>query len=101
MLPCPRRDSVAFMADIDILAADLRDGRVQSLTVRFKNAAPRKIDRATALHWLAEGHSLIPVSGHGHEVHRGHCLERVELGDTFFLRTDTAGVAADQVTFAH
>lgn len=85
------------MADIEVLGADVRDGRVVTLTVRFKNATPRTIDRDTALHWLAEGHSLIPVHGHGHALHRGHAIERVEVGEDAFLRTDTRQEPSDHL----
>ena len=87
------------MADIDVLQADLTSGRVHSLTVCFKNASPRAIDRETALRWLKEGHSLIPVSGHGHHVTRGHALHRVEVDGADYVRTDTKAVAADDVCF--
>lgn len=88
------------MADIDVLSADLQSGRLQSLKVSFKNASPRTIDRATALHWLREGHSLIPVSGHGHHVTRGTALERVEVDGAEYVRTDTQAVAQDDIHFA-
>src|SRR5688572_20583229 len=93
------RDNTRAMAYIDVLAADLRGGRNQQLTVRFKNAAPRTIDRATALLWLEEGHSMNPMRGHGHEVHQGRALERLEVGEEVFVRTDTKRVAADEVAF--
>lgn len=85
------------MADIHLLAADVHDGRVRSLTVRFPNARSRVIDRETALHWLAEGHSIIPVHGHGHDLRRGPALERVEVDEAPYLRTDTRLVAADEI----
>lgn len=87
------------MADIDILHADVSGGRIQSLQVRFKNAAPRTIDRATALRWARDGHSMIPVAGHGHDVSRGHVLSLAEVGEEGFLRTDTKAEGADLVEF--
>ena len=62
------------MADIEVLGADVRDGRVTTLEVRIKGTSPRRIDRDTALSWLRGGHSLIPVAGHGHHVHRGAAI---------------------------
>ncbi len=88
------------MADIDVLTADLHAGRIRTLKVCFKNASPRTIDRETALGWLRAGHSLIPVSGHGHHLTRGAALERVEVDGAEFVRTDTSPVAADDVHFA-
>jgi hypothetical protein len=88
------------MAYIDVLSADVKSGRLQALTICFKNASPRTIDRETALGWLREGHSMLPVHGHGHDVHRGAALERVEVDGVDFIRTDTRAVAADDVSFA-
>lgn len=85
------------MADIDVLSAELRGNRLHSLQVCFKNASPRTIDRDTAVLWLREGHSLVPVSGHGHHVHRGHALQLVEVDGAEFVRGDTRLVAADDV----
>lgn len=87
------------MADIDVLHAHVSDGRIHTLEVRFKNSEPRTIDRALALQWAAEGHSLIPVAGHGYHVTRGHALSLVEVGDDHFLRTDTRAEASDSVHF--
>lgn len=87
------------MAEIDILKADVTGGRIQSLDVRFKNASARTIDRGTALAWARDGHSLIPVAGHGHEITRGFALSLVEVGEEEFLRTDTHVEAADHVGF--
>lgn len=85
------------MAEIDILNAAVTDGRIQSLVVRFKNAPPRTIDRETALTWARDGHSLIPVAGHGHSVTRGFVLSLIEVREEEFLRTDTRAEAADHV----
>lgn len=85
------------MADIEVRAVESRDGKVQSLTVKMVGVAERRIDRATALAWLAGGHSLIPVSGHGHHVTRGPALERIEVEGEVYLRTDTHPQAADHV----
>ena len=87
------------MADIEVLHAELVGGRVISLEVKLLGVAPRVIDSATALGWLAGGHSLIPVAGHGHGAVRGAALERVEVGEEFFLRTDTAPLAEDAIHF--
>ena len=89
------------MADIDILHATVTDGRIQSLEIRFKNAGKRSITRDVALAWAREGHSLIPVAGHGHDVARGHALSLIELGEDGFLRTDTRAEGADLVEFPH
>lgn len=87
------------MADIDILHADMNGDRIQQLEVRIQNTRARHIDRATAVTWAREGHSLIPVHGHGHDVARGHALTLIEVGDDVYLRTDTRAEASDSVHF--
>ena len=87
------------MADVEVYGADIADGTVKTLRVRFKGARERTINRETALEWLAGGHSMITYSGSSHHGHRGHAIERVEIGETAFLRTDTKQVAADELHF--
>lgn len=89
------------MAEIEILTADVTGGRIQSLQVRIHNASTRTIDRATALLWAREGHTLIPIAGHGHDVVRGAALSLVEVGEEEYLRTDTKAKADDVVNFPH
>jgi len=86
------------MADIDVLSSEVRGDRLHALEVCFQNASPRKIDRDTAIHWLREGHSLVPVSGHGHHVHRGRALHLVEVDGAPYVRTDTRPIAADSIS---
>ena len=87
------------MADVEVFGAEIADGTVKTLRVRFKGTAERTISRDTALEWLAGGHSLITYSGSAHHGHRGHAIERVEVGDSAFLRTDTKLVASDELHF--
>ncbi len=87
------------MADIEITEATVTAGRIERLQVRFHGAAPRTIGRDVALAWARDGHSLIPVAGHGHDVARGSVLTVVEVGEDVFLRTDTRVEALDLVTF--
>ncbi len=87
------------MADIEILHAELANSRIQKLEVRVANATTRQIDRETALAWARDGHSLIPIHGHGHDVSRGHALTAIEVGEELFLRTDTRAEASDVVDF--
>lgn len=87
------------MADIDILHAHLTAGRIQTLEVRFKNTEARTVNRETALSWARDGHSLIPIAGHGHHVSRGHALSALEVGGEVFLRTDTRAETSDCVDF--
>jgi hypothetical protein len=87
------------MADVEVHAASPAHGRVQTLTVRMKNTAPRTIDRETALRLLQDGHSLIVYAGHGSHAARGRSIVRVEVGEDFFLRTDTSPEAEDHIDF--
>jgi hypothetical protein len=89
------------MADVEIHGADVADGRVRTLTVRFKNAATHTIDRETALRWLADGHALVTYAGPAHHGTRGHSVVAVEVDDASYLRTDTQPVAEDSLTFPH
>ena len=87
------------MADVEVHAASPAHGRIQTLEVTFKNAAPRTIDRDTAVRWLQDGHSLITYAGHGSHATRGRSVVLVEVGEEAFLRTDTATEAEDHLTF--
>lgn len=87
------------MADIEVVHAEVKDGRLNALKIRFKGNLERQVDRDTVLQWLYEGHSLIPVSGHGHHVHRAPCLERVEVDGEVYVRCDTRAEAADAIVF--
>lgn len=87
------------MADIEVVSAQVSNGRLNGMKIRFKGNLERELDRDTVLRWLREGHSLIPVVGHGHHVHRGPCLELVEVDGEAFVRTDRRGEAVDEVTF--
>jgi len=89
------------MADIEVLSAEPHHGTVSTLQVRFKGVAPRTIDRATALAWLAEGHSMITCAGSGSHLVRGHAIERVEVDGAAYLRTDVSPEATDHVDFPH
>lgn len=87
------------MADVEVVGADLVDGRVRTLKVRFKRTPERVIERGTALAWLAEGHSLITYAGPAHHAERGYAIERVEVDGEPYLRTDTKLEAKDELHF--
>ena len=86
------------MAHVLLHGADLDGGRVTALRVRMPRLAPRTIDRDTAIRWMRDGHSLIPVAGG-----REHAaLVLVDLGSEptepqWFIRTDASREAADVV----
>jgi hypothetical protein len=87
------------MADVEVLGADVADGRVKTLKVRFKHTAERTIDRETAVAWLADGHSLFTWAGSSHHGTRGKALQLVEVEEQPYLRTDTQPVAKDDLVF--
>lgn len=87
------------MADVEVVGAQMADGRVSTLKVRFKRTAERSIDRGTALAWLAEGHSLITYAGPAHHGERGYAVERVEVDGEAYLRTDTKLEPRDELHF--
>lgn len=89
------------MADIEVFHAEPHSGTVSTLQVRFKGVAPRTISRATALEWLAGGHSLVTYAGEGSHAVRGFAIERVEAGGEVWLRTDTTPEASDHLEFPH
>ena len=88
------------MADVEVWGIEAQDGKVTSLRVRFKGTAERTISRDTALEWLAGGHSLITYTGPHHHGHRGQAIERVEIGESAYLRTDTKPTPSDDVQFS-
>lgn len=87
------------MADVEVVSAERTDGQVRTLRVRFKHTAERVIDRATALAWLEDGHSLIAYAGSARHGTRGRSIERVTVDGVAWLRTDTRPIAADELVF--
>ena len=53
------------MAEILIHSATMADGRVVELDVEIHGIGTRTIDRDTAISWMRDGHSLIPVHEDG------------------------------------
>ena len=87
------------MAEVEVIGAEMANGRVSGLRVRFKHTAERRIDRDTALAWLGEGHCLLAYAGPSHHGVRGRALARVEADGAWYLRTDTSIVAIDELVF--
>lgn len=87
------------MADVEVYGADIIDGQVRSLKVRFKGLLERTIDRDTALEWLKEGHALIACAGSWQHPVRGGSIERIEIEEAGYLRTDTQQEPKDHIVF--
>ncbi len=84
------------MGRIWVVGADFVEGRVNRLAVRIAGLPPRTVDRDTAVQWLRDGHSLLPATTVGTAL---GTLQAVDPSDdgTWYLRTDTANEAADQL----
>ena len=81
------------MADVMVKAATLSEGRIQSMTVGFHGLPDREIDRDTALAWMKDGHSLIPVRA----GRRLHALQLVEVDEQHVIRHDNVPSDEDAV----
>ena len=83
------------MGHVRVHGADVAQGRIERLRVQMPNLPARTIDRATALAWMKDGHSLLPVFGGSVQP----ALVLVEVGedDQSFIRSDARAVAEDAV----
>ncbi len=79
------------MADVRVIRGSVADGRIRELVVNLPNIPERTLDRATALRWMRDGHSFVPVVGGV----RRPALQLVEVGDEHFIRNDHQPVAED------
>lgn len=83
------------MADVLVKKAVVKDGRIESLQVGIQGLPDRTLDRDTAVAWMRDGHSLVPVKA----GKRLTALQLVEVGDddALFVRHDNEKTAADSV----
>jgi len=85
------------MGHVRVQGADLEESRIQALRVKIAGLPARTIDRPTALHWLRDGHSLLPVI----DGQESTALQLVEVpeGDesAWFIRTDNEPKAEDRL----
>jgi hypothetical protein len=83
------------MARVLVHGATLKGGLITSLQVQLGSLPRRTIDRATAIAWLRDMHSFIPVQG-GREL---AALQLVEVpGEdepAHFVRIDNKAEASD------
>jgi hypothetical protein len=85
------------MAHIRVLGATFQEDRIDLLRVEFHRVGARTVDRAQAIAWLREGHSLIPVVAGTHDVALRLVTLDGEDGPRYFVRGDTADEPADRV----
>ena len=83
------------MADIEVHRGKVSEGRIASLEVHFHGLPKRTIDRDTAIAWLKDGHSLVPVTSGS----RGTALQLVEAEGEVFVRDDNTAASCDHLPF--
>jgi len=81
------------MGDVLVKKATLADNRIQTLSVGFDGLPDRQIDRDTALAWMRDGHSLVPVQA----GKRLPALLLVEGPEGLVIRKDSQAEDADSV----
>ena len=79
------------MGDVLVKAGTVADGRITSLVVGLARLPDRTIDRDTAIRWMKDGHSFVPVRG----AARLPALQLVEAGEGHFIRDDHEAVDQD------
>lgn len=81
------------MGDVLVKRAVVKDGRIESLQVGLHGLPDRSIDRDTAIAWMRDGHSMIPVRSGT----RLTALQLVECDDALFIRPDNTAKGEDSV----
>jgi hypothetical protein len=79
------------MAEVTVKGATMAGDRVERLRIGLDRLPDRTIDRETAIRWLKDGHSFVPVI----DGRRAPALKLVEVGDALAIRCDTAAIDAD------
>ena len=85
-----------FMARVEVQAGRVEGGRIAALRVKLHALPARSIDRDTAIAWMRDGHSFIPVAGGAD----GAALRLVEVGEEtveVFIRHDHDKSPADSL----
>ena len=79
------------MAEVYVKGATMAGDRVERLRIGLDRLPDRTIDRDTAVRWMKDGHSFVPLLAGC----RAPALKLVEIGDALAIRSDTAPVDAD------
>lgn len=79
------------MGDVLVRKGTLKDGTIATLDVSLHGLPDRSIDRDTAIAWMKDGHSFIPVV----DGVRQPALLLIEVGDAHFIRSNSKPEAAD------
>ena len=84
------------MGDVLVKRGTIEEGRITTLTVGFDGLPDRDIDRTTAIAWMRDGHSLVPLTN----GQRGSALLLVEADEaTLVIRADADKVGEDSLPF--
>lgn len=84
------------MGDVLVSAGELVDGKIDKLSVQLHKLSDRVVTRDTAIAWMRDGHSLIPIVN----GKRQSALQLIELdGDepSFFIRHDNQQTSEDSL----
>ena len=83
------------MGDVLVKKSVVKDGQIESMDIGLHGLPDRTIDRDTAIAWMRDGHSMIPIQG----AKRLTALQLVEVGDdaALFIRHDNSSVAEDSL----
>lgn len=81
------------MGEVRVKGARVEGGRIVSLAVSLSGLPDRSIDRDSAVRWMRDGHSFIPVIS-GRTL---PALQLVETGDSWVIRTDNQALAEDSL----
>lgn len=79
------------MGDVLVKRATLSGSRVERMVVGIERLPDRTIDRAQAVRWMLDGHSLVPLLAGV----RGSALQLVELEEGHAIRTDNRAIDED------
>ena len=79
------------MAEVYVKGATVAGDRVERLLIGLDRLPDRTIDRDTAIRWMKDGHSFVPMI----DGRRAPALMLVEADEALAIRTDTAPVDAD------
>ena len=84
------------MGDVLVSAGELVDGKIDKLSVQLHKLSDRVVTRETAIAWMRDGHSLVPVVN----GKRQSALQLVVIdGDEpqYFIRHDNAQSTEDSL----
>jgi hypothetical protein len=81
------------MARVEVLSAEMKDERVETLVVNLHNLGERSLDRQTAIQWMRDGHSFIPKGKEGLLP----ALQLCEVDQESYIRNDHQAIAADDL----